>query len=71
MKKQNRLDPHRSQPDPLIPLRTLAIFTASVLIGVMAALVTYGQWHQVAQALGVGGISALAAARQLHNWTGT
>jgi|APEBP8051072661_1049379.scaffolds.fasta_scaffold01322_3 ABC-type transporter Mla maintaining outer membrane lipid asymmetry permease subunit MlaE len=71
MTKQNATKPTRSTTDPLIPLRTLTILTASVLVGAITALISYAQWHQASQALGLGALSALGCARQLHTWTGT
>lgn len=71
MTNQSRKNSRPSTPEPLIPLRTLAILTASVLIGVLVAAVTYVRWHQITEALVIGAISALGAARQLQSWTGT
>lgn len=71
MTKQTHRNSRHSAPDPLIPLRTLVILTASLLVGVITAAVTYSQWPQLANALCVGSLSALGAARQLHSWTGT
>lgn len=71
MTNKNSLRRSPATPDPLLPLRTLAIFTASILIGVIAAAAAYTQFHQLAQALCAGAIAALGAARTLHGWTGT
>lgn len=71
MTKRQTTTPTSTTPDPLIPLRTLVILTASVLVGVIAVCVTYVQWHQPAQAFLAGAASALGCARQLHTWTGT
>lgn len=71
MTNQTRRRPGHLDPGPLISLRTLAIFTASVLVGAIAAAVTYVQVQQISHAVGIGGLSALGVARQLHSWTGT
>ncbi len=71
MTKKDRPKPTTSMTDALIPLRTLTILTASVQVGAIAALITYAQGHQAIPTLGVGALSALGCARQLHTWTGT
>lgn len=70
MTKQTHPNSRHSAQDPFIPLRTLVILTASVLVGAIAAAATYSQWHQIVNALSVGCFCALGAARQLHTWTG-
>lgn len=70
MSKTDRRKPRGSPPPPLLSLRLVVLGTASLLVGIVVAILTWCVTQDPVAAALAGLGSAGVALDRLHRWTG-